>query len=169
MKTLRLIILMALTLSSAYTIEAQSKNELEATLKKCTIDKDSISEANKRLTTICDSLKKVATAYDTMYMVIKSKVLLKDFNPAQMNYLVDSLRQTGKDYAFGTLVTLNDSVSLLKMDNKRLNETIKKMNSNINERSVVIYDLRQLKLLLDENIITQLEFNEKKANLIEKL
>lgn len=164
-------LLLAITFLTAFSLlsQAQSKKEIETTLLMCTASKDSIQKEYVKVTMQYDSLKNVVTAYDSMYFALKTKVVLKDFKPTDMSAIIDSIRAGGKSSQLGSLVTINDSLTILRLDNKRLNEIIKIMNAAESERSVVIYDLRQLKQLLDENIITQLEFNEKKAKLMNKL
>ena len=168
MKT-KLTLLVVLLVVMAFSAQAQSKKEIEADLTKCLTTKDSLQTVLTGLSTSYDSISKVCVAYDTMYNAIKEKVLLDDFDPANMSDIIDSLR-TGREEAFSEITTsLNDSISILVEENTQLKETIESMKGEGDEDAEAMNDLKQLKELLDEEIITQEEFDAKKAVLLEKL
>jgi len=168
MKT-KLSVLFVLLISTVTFTQAQSKKDFEANLAKCTTTKDSIQNLLIGLSATYDSINKSCIAYDTMYNAVKDKVLLYDFDPAKMSELIDSLR-TGRDETFsGITNTLNDSISILVEENIKLKELIENKAGESDEKTKVINDLKQLKELLDAQIITQEEFDAKKAVLLEKL
>jgi hypothetical protein len=169
MKTKLSMLFVLLIVVTTFT-QAQSKKDIEADLIRCTTSKDSIQNLLTGLSAKYDSINKAYIAYDTMYNAIKEKVVLHDFDPANMSKLIDSLR-IGRDDAFsGITTTLNDSISMLEQENTKLIATIDSMATTGNEdKTQLITDLKQLKELLDAQILTQEEFDAKKSVLLEKL
>lgn len=168
MKT-KLSVLFVLLIAAVSFTQAQSKKDIEADLAKCTITKDSIQNLLTGLSSNYDSISKACIAYDTMYSAVKEKVLLYDFDPLKTSELIDSL-QTGRDGAFtGMSDTMNDSIAILVEENTKLKELIESMGGEGDEDTEIVNDLKQLKELLDAEIITQEEFDAKKAALLEKL
>jgi len=175
MKT-KLTMLSVFLMAAVTFTQAQSKKDVEADLAKtkadletCTTNKDSIQNVLAGLSTQYDSINTAYLAYDTMYRAVKEKVLLYDFDPLNMSELIDSLR-TGRDEAFaGMSDTMNDSIAILVEENTKLKELIESMGEKGDQDSEVVKDLKQLKELLDTEIITQEEFDTKKSALLEKL
>jgi predicted nucleic acid-binding Zn-ribbon protein len=169
MKTKLSMLFVLLIVVTTFT-QAQSKKDIEADLIRCTTSKDSIQNLLTGLSTKYDSINKAYIAYDTMYNAIKEKVFLHDFDPTNMSELIDSLRAGREDAFSGTTTTLNDSISMLEQENTKLIATIDSMAATSNEdKTQLINDLKQLKELLDEQILTQEEFDAKKSELLEKL
>ena len=167
MKT-KLTVLFMLVLAAVTFTQAQSKKDIEENLTRCTTTKDSIQNLLTGLSSTYDSINKACIAYDTMYNAIKEKVFQHDFDPANMSALIDSL-QTGSEEAFsGITTTLNDSISLLVQENTELKATIESMAADNDDNTKLVNDLKQLKELLDAQIITQEEFDVKKTELLEK-
>lgn len=166
MKT-KLSVLLFLFVVMGLLTQAQSKKDLEADLATCTTLKDSIQSELTGLTANYDSINSAYLAYDTMYNAVKEKVFMYDFDPVKISDLIDSLR-TGRDEAFSEITAaLNDSISILAEENAKLKETVE--GKETGEENEVISELKQLKDLLDAGILTQDEFNAKKAVLLEKL
>ena len=99
MKTKILLILLVIT-SIAF---GQSKKEKEQAQKDAQVKIDTLTKANatltttnKDLTTKSDSLSKELEKYFGLYKVIKDKVVKKDFDPAKMAVIIDSLK-AGRD------------------------------------------------------------------------
>jgi len=69
-----------------------------------------LTAENKALATKADSLSKELDTYYGLYAVIRDKVVKKDFNPARMSVIIDSLK-AGRDSltlkAAATVVTTN--------------------------------------------------------------
>jgi len=153
--------------------QAQSKKDIEKDYANCVVARDSIqdaltglSESYESLTKTCDSISNTCTIYDTMYNVIKEKVILYEFDPENISVLIDSLKSS-RESAFSDLNTsLNDSISALNEENTKLKTIIEELEST---QPGVVDNLKQLKELLDSQIITQEEFDTKKAILLEKL
>ena len=164
MKT-KLSVLFVLLMAVVTFTQAQSKKDIEADLAKCMTTKDSIQNLLTGLSATYDSINKACIAYDTMYNVIKEKVFQHDYDPANMSELIDSLR-AGRDETFSGF---NDSISILVEENTKLKELVESMGGESDEDTEIIKDLKQLKELLDSDIITQEEFDAKKTELLEKL
>jgi len=159
----KMTVLIVLFMAVGTLTLAQSKKDIEDNLAKCTATNDSIQNLLTGLSANYDSISTAMIAYDTMYKVIKEKVLLQDFDPANMSLIIDSLR-TEQSSLFAT--ALNDSLSILEQENTELKAAI---GDGGDDSEKVISELKQLKGLLDEEIITQEEFDTKKAVLLEKL
>ena len=168
----KLSVLFVLLITVVTFTHAQSKKEVEADLIKCTTAKDSIQNLLSGLSASYDSINKVCIAYDTMYNAIKEKVFLDDFDPADMSELIDSLQTeafSGTTVLNDSISVLNDSITVLQVDNAELKAKMENMTAATGDETEIVNSLKQLKDLLDANILTQEEFDAKKAVLIEKL
>lgn len=163
MKT-KLLLLSVFLILTVISTHAQSKKDIEDNLNKCTLAKDSIQKSLTGLSAKYDSIIKSFIPYDTMYHVIKDKVLMRDFNPMNMSTLLDSLRKTRNEELSGK----KDSLSILKGDNAMLKAKVDSLSNDDAVKTKVVNDLKQLKELLDAKIITQAEFDTKKEILIRK-
>ena len=168
-----LFVIMILTVTSSF---AQSKKDLESDYAKCIIAKDSIQKAltglsasHESLSKTYDSINKSYLAYDSMYRVIKARVILHEFDPVNTAKLLDSLRASRDLSMSGMTNIYNDSISVLRKENTRLQATVDSLAVLNKDNTDVVGQLKQLKELLDAQIITQAEFDAKKAVLLEKL
>ena len=164
MKTKSSLLFALLIMVATYT-QAQSKKEIEAKFASCTTAKDSIQNVLTIVSAKNDSLYMSNEGYNTMYIAIKEKLLKQDFDPKNMSALIDSLKTNS---SLGIAV-LNDSISSLHLENNKLKETITASMDVEVDKTEVVYELKQLKELLDEKILTQEEFDLKKTILLEKL
>lgn len=172
----RIAFLLGILIITVVAANAQSKKDLENDYAKCVAEKDSVvnvltslSASHEALLNTSDSLTKVCTVYDTMYMVIRDKVFHYDYDPANMASLIDSLSAT-RESAFSSLSTsLNDSIAALNTENASLKATLESLSKDQDESGKAVDDLKKLKELLDAGIITQEEFDAKKAVLLEKI
>lgn len=169
MKT-KSFLLLVLMIAAAITTLAQGKKDIAADLTSCTTARDSIqnlytqlSASHEMLTKSFDSLSRVSVAYDSMYAAIKEKVIQHDFNPGNTASLIDSLKMSRDTFT----TEMNDTISDLKGENTQLKATIETMKAESQDNTKTINDLKQLKELLDSQIITQEEFDAKKAKLLE--
>ena len=168
----KLSVLFVLLITVVTFTHAQSKKEVEADLIKSTTAKDSIQNLLTGLSVSYDSINKVCIAYDTMYNAIKEKVFLDDFDPADMSELIDSLQTeafSGTTVLNDSITVLNDSITVLQVENTELIAKIESMTAGTGGEAEIVNSLKLLKDLLDANILTQEEFDAKKAVLIEKL
>ena len=168
----KLSVLFVLLIAVVTFTHAQSKKEVEEDLIKCTSAKDSIQNLLSGLSISYDSINKVCIAYDTMYNAIKEKVFLDDFDPSNMSELIDSLQTeafSGITVLNDSITVLNDSTTVLQVENAELIAKIESMTAGTGGEDEIVNSLKLLKDLLDANILTQEEFDAKKAVLIEKL
>ena len=171
MKT-KLSMLFVLLIVMVTFTQAQSKKDIEADLIRCTTTKDSIQNLFTVLSAKYDSVSKAYITYDTMYNAIKEKVFLHDFDPANMSELIDSLQTeafSGITVLNDSITVLNDSTTVLQVENAELIAKIESMTAGTGSETEIVDSLKQLKELLDADILTQEEFDAKKAVLIEKL
>jgi len=172
----KLSVLFVLFIASVTFTHAQSKKDIEQNLSRCNAAKDSIQNLLTGLSASYDSISTAFIAYDTMYNAIKEKVLLYDFDPANMSELIDSL-SIEKSSEFTTILNdslsrlqqVSDSLSLLQQENAELKEAIASMGGDDGDKTKLVEELKQLKELLDAQIITQEEFDAKKVVILEKL
>jgi chromosome segregation ATPase len=133
---------------------------------------DSVTKSGQSLTMKLDSVSKDRDKYYGVYTSIKEKVIKYSFDPAKTSVLIDSLK-TKHDNTFSELTAnttaLSDSIKVLNAENAKLQSKIDNMATAEADKEKAINDLRQLKGLLDEKIITQEEYNAKKTKLLEKL
>lgn len=156
--------------------QAQSKKDLEQDYTACVAARDSIqqelsglSATHESLTESFDSVSNVCTRYDAMYAVIKERIFHYDFDPENMPTLLDSLQSERESAFSGLSNTLNDSIAMLKKENADLKAAIESLTEAGADKTDIVNNLKQLKELLDSNIITQEEYDAKKAKLMEKL
>ena len=169
-----LFVIMIVTVTST---QGQSKKDMENDYAKCIISKDSVqnlyaklSATHESLSKTYDSINKSYLAYDSMYRVIKARVILHEFDPVNTSKLLDSLRASRDLSMSGMTNIYNDSISVLIKENTRLQATVDSLAAeNKANGTDVVAQLKQLKELLDAQIITQAEFDAKKAVLLEKL
>jgi hypothetical protein len=150
-------------------LQAQSKKSLEKDLKTCTADRDSLQKKFASVSEANVVLNKTMIGYKSMYLTIKERIVHHDFDPADASFIIDSLKINRNKEFSGMTLSLKDSLNGLIQENAKLKATVQNMIVIKNSRSLIIYDLKQLKELLDEKIINQEEFIEKKAKLLEKL
>ncbi|HNS17645.1 MAG TPA: SHOCT domain-containing protein [Bacteroidales bacterium] len=168
MKTTLFLSVILLLVATTFT-QAQSKKDLETDYAKCITARDSLQEALTGLSAVYDSINKVCIAYDTMYSVIKKKVILHDFDPANAEALIDSLATHRESIFSGLSTSLNDSIAALHEENTELKASLEILKAEAADKTKLVNDLKQLKELLDSGIITQEEFDAKKARLLENL
>ena len=132
---------------------------------------DTLTQAKQFLTKEVDSLTKELEVYKGLYVVIKEKVLKKDFEPARFDEIVDSVRST-RDSAhkldLAPMEGLRDSVALMTKENKELKEKVDNLTAITADKSKLVAELKDLKSLLDSKVITQAEYDEKKRLVMDR-
>ncbi len=164
MKT-KLILVFAALITAVISSSAQSKKDLETSLKDCTASKDSVQKLYTSLSAKHDSIYKQYVAYDSMYSVIKEKVFLYKFDPKRTSELIDSLRASRNQVLTGQ----KDSLTMLANENATMKAKLDNLTNAEAEKEKAVSSLKQLKELLDTKIINQQEFDIKKAALLQKL
>jgi len=140
---------------------------------------DSLTNASVVLKLKLDSTSAELTKYMEVYTTLTEKVFKYNFDPAKTSFLIDSLRTTRDSTFFSASAVLSDSISVLKQQNAHLQATLDSLGLGSDpvmamavhqqEQTRAISELKDLKGLLDANIITQAEFDAKKSKLLEKL
>lgn len=132
---------------------------------------DSTSNSAKSLAGELDSVSSELVVYKGVYTTIKDQVVKYDFDPADMGTIIDSLK-AARDETFSGLTstsnTMSDSVAVLVKENTELKASIATLQAANADKEKLVGELKQLKDLLDANIITQTEFDARKAKLMEK-
>ena len=172
MKIIFLLLLSLLVTSQAYSQKKGKVDPKDVTidsLKKVTVGLtekvDSLTKSNASLTMDLDSTSKV---FDSLYIPIKNKVIKKDFDPNRTSVIIDSLRTSRDATLAGLQTTMTDSVTVLNAEITKLKTTIATMEAATANKEALILELKQLKELLDGGMISQAEYDAKKAKLMEK-
>ena len=173
-----IVFLLCIFIATA-SADAQSKKELEAQVAKLQTELDSTKTSYNSLSTVHDSTTKVLDTYIGMHKTIQEKVLHFDFAPEDMGHIIDSL-QTNRDSTLSSIMadeeSLRDTINLMSTNIDSLNATIESQKAEIAELKAQVEKfkdpsgftdeqvaaLEKLKKLLDTEIITQEEFDEKK-------
>ena len=167
-----------LCISAGIAANAQSKSDLEKIVAK-------------QKTTI-DSMSTRLAALETMYAVTKDSLLGREFDPSKFANIVDSIQNSTDSATLNILQyqakqkALTDTIASLKASNEALNETVdnavqiinmtssnpmtrEELEKGLDEtRQQLVEQLTQLKGLLDAGILTQEEYDAKKALILEK-
>jgi hypothetical protein len=118
-----------------------------------------------------DSVSKEKDKYFQVYKTMSEKAVHYKFDPAKTSMLIDSMKMH-RDSTLSGLATasaeLTDSIRILHAENAKLQMGIQDMAAKEGDKEKIIVELKQLKELLDEKIITQEEYNAKKAKLLAK-
>jgi hypothetical protein len=176
MKKLICIIIIGVFAMQAFGQDTGNEDQKEA-------QTDSLNMKIKSLTLQLDSVTGELTRYTGMYGVLYEKVFHYRFLPEKTAFLIDSLRSSRDSLTVlpvGINSMASDSVLLLLKENKALTAKIdsvklagdKEKNlipAEDVQRTRVVNDLKQLKELLDNKIITDAEFLELKKKYILKL
>lgn len=132
---------------------------------------DSLSQSTKALSMTLDSVSEDRDRYYKVYQAMSEKVMRYNFDPSKTPMLIDSMKM----YRDSTMADLNsialqlsDSIRILKSENEKLQNGIQDMTAAQVDKEKIVEELRQLKELLDEKIITQEEYNVKKTKLLAK-
>jgi hypothetical protein len=135
---------------------------------------DSLTKVNGSMSVQLDSISKDQKLYYGLYTTIKEKVILRDFDPAQMPQIIDSLR-AGRDATFAGLTaaseSLRDTLAILNQQNKQLRAQLDSLtvaSGGGGNKTELIAELKQLKELLDAKILTQPEYEAKKKIVMDK-
>ena len=135
---------------------------------------DSLTKVTGAMSVQLDSISKDQKLYYGLYTTIKDKVILRDFDPAQMPQIIDSLR-AGRDATFAGLTaasaSLRDTLVILDNQNKHLKAQLDSLavaSAAGGDKTQLIAELKQLKELLDAKILTQPEYDAKKKVVMDK-
>jgi len=159
MKKALLLLFMLVLVSQAFSQKKKDKRDPEE------IKIDSLNKANASLSAQLDSVSKDRERYYVLYTVIKEKVIKYNFDPSKAAFLIDSLKQGRESVLYDLNLKMHDTLAELNFENKKLMAELYKADT---DRDKLACELIQLKELLDAKIITQQEFDAKKAIVMEK-
>lgn len=139
--------------------------------QKLTAQLDSMSLLYDKQTIRLDSVNKDLAGHELMYTAVKEKVMRHDFDPRQTAVLIDSLK-TSREKSLSGLAketkTMSDTLARVRQENTKLKATLSGWENRAANNEQVVRDLEQLKNLLDQKIITQSEFDQRKSRLLAK-
>jgi hypothetical protein len=146
---------------------------------------DSLTKVNKTLTVQLDSVSKELVKYVGVYSTVKEKVIHYNFDPTRASYLIDSLKASRDSTAalLGMVpksTASADSIKTLIKENTALKDSVNNLKtawakdkSSLTQEEIdkakTIGNLKQLKELLDNKIISEAEFVALKKKYLEKL
>jgi peptidoglycan hydrolase CwlO-like protein len=150
--------------------DAQIDSLMQATAM-LTSKVDSLSIQSHSLSMKLDSVSKEKDRYYQVYKTVSEKVVRYKFDPSKTSTVIDSMKMD-HETTMSTLTTtsaeMTDSVRILKAENAKLQNGLQDMADSQVDKEKIIVELKQLKDLLDEKIITQEEYNVKKTKLLAK-
>lgn len=139
---------------------------------------DSLTQANAALTIKLDSVSKDRKLYYGVYTTLKEKVLLKDFDPAKLPVIIDSIRasrDSTSSLLAAPIAPLRDSLAMVTNENTALKAKVDSMSASLNtyvnngvDKSKLTAELKDLKSLLDNKVITQADYDAKKKLVMDK-
>jgi hypothetical protein len=149
---------------------------------------DSLTVSNTALYAKLDSVTKNEQLYYGLYITIKEKVLLHDFDPTRLGLIIDSIRATSSapdkttsptTAALTTVVEPlgqhKDSLFIMNHQNKLLTAKVDSMAVAIQtlerkntDKLWLVSELKDLKGLLDTKLISQSDYESKKKQVMDK-
>lgn len=151
-------------------ISAEKKDSIITKINAGSLEVDSLYKITNTLTAKLNVVSTDLERYRGVYTAIKEKVLLRDFDPEKMSQILDSLAAK-RDSTFSKLVlfaAIKDSLATLQKDYADLKTTLNFYRTEDAEKERLIKELKLLKELLDSRILTQVEFDTKKAIVLQK-
>ena len=171
MKTLFTILLVLL-------VSVQSFGQRKGKVDPKDLQIDSLTKVTALQTLQADSLTTELDKYLGVYTALSEKVFKYNFDPEKTSFLIDSLRTTRDSTFTSATDVLEDSLLLMKNKNLYLQSALDSLNLVAGQmddlaiqeqiKDTAVEDLKELKELLDSDIITQEEFDDKKKKLLEK-
>lgn len=171
MKTLFTILLVLL-------VSVQSFGQRKGKVDPKDLQIDSLTKVTALQTLQADSLTMELDKYLGVYTALSEKVFKYNFDPEKTSFLIDSLRTTRDSTFTSATDVLEDSLLLMKNKNLYLQSALDSLNLVAGQmddlaiqeqiKDTAVEDLKELKELLDSDIITQEEFDDKKKKLLEK-
>jgi len=156
-----LFLFLMLAVSAAYGAKKDKKDPKDLII-------DSLTTATKTLQNKLDSAN---GELDKVYLVLKERIVKRDFNHSQIPHVIDSIATEIDSSMTGmrsNTTTLMDSLTTLKKENEKMKGTLNGILNDESSKSRLVYELKQLKELLDAKILTPAEFDVKKTRLLEK-
>ncbi len=135
MKNISVLLIMFLACHAFGQKKKDKEKDAQAKMDTLTLANKALSDSNKKLTSKSDSISKELEKYYSLYTVIKEKVVKKEFNPARMSKIIDSLR-TGRDSAINlsgaSKKQLQDSIKRFRHINDSLRKDVDGLRYAVN-------------------------------------
>lgn len=151
-------------------VSAGKKDSIITVVNTESLEMDSLYKITNTLTAKLNVVSTELERYRGVYTAIKEKVLQRDFDPEKMSQILDSLAAK-RDSTFSKLVqfaAIKDSLATLRRDYSNLQNSLDLYKTADAEKERLIKELKLLKDLLDSRILTQVEFDTKKAIVLQK-
>lgn len=169
MKIYAILLFAVLMSAQAFGQKKGKVDPKDTTIDSLTTVNAALSVQLDSTTMTLDATAKELVKYQGLYTTIKEKVVMQDFDPADMGMIIDTL-VAARDAEIAGLnaqvKSLQDSVTILQTDNARLQAAMDQMVEGSVNKDEIIAELKQLKELLDAKILTQEEYDAKKAKLL---
>jgi hypothetical protein len=178
---MKILILSLSLLLTSIGVFSQKKSKVDP--KDAQID--TLTKVNKSLTVQLDSVSKELVKYVGVYSTIKEKIIHYNFDPTRAAYLIDSLKASRDSTSFlsGGMPKSSasvDSIKALMKENTALKDSVNNLKTTWAkdkasltqeeiDKAKTIGNLKQLKELLDNKIISEAEFVALKKKYLEKL
>lgn len=167
------LIITAAFLLASITGYSQRNSDLDpkdAQIDSLKVQIDSLTKASKSLSLQLDSVSGELVKYVGLYNTIKEKVLHYSFDPTRSAYLIDSLAASRDSTA--AMLAINRNIPVPPPDTIKAPPAVlpvAPVPAEEMERDRAINGLKQLKELLDNKIITDVEFLALKKKYLKKL
>jgi hypothetical protein len=156
----KIFIILLITLFTSQVSQAKEKVDKDAKI-------DSLTKANKELSSTLDSVTKDLVKYKEVYTVLKDRVVKQDFDPTRISIMIDSA-YTLEKATMASYAVVKDSLAFYKDENMQLKSSMNGIVEPQSANNRLIYELKQLKELLDSKILTQAEFDIRKAAILQR-
>ncbi len=183
----RTVIVLGCILFATVCIFGQNKKDLENQVTELELFLDSLHNDYHDLSAMHKSTSKELNSYQNMYEILEEKLLPYDSNPADLETIIDSLNNS-RDLIFesmmaesetlkGKIINLANDNTKLEAENVELQAEIELQKAEIEELNArpeqptnsqyIVTDeqfdaLLKIKDLLDSDILTKEEFDERK-------
>ena len=128
---------------------------------------DSLKKANAALTLQMDSVSKDLTIYKDFYNVIKERIVKHDFDPGNISHMIDSAYALD-NASTASFAIIKDSLAYYKNENASLKSSVNGITQPESVNTRLVYELKQIKDLLDSHILTPAEFDIKKEAILRR-
>jgi len=171
MKKITLFLFVMLVALQTISAKKDKTDPRDLKIDSLTKAADTLSKQVAILNLKIDTMSQDMMRYSGLYNTIKTKVLKRDFDPEKFSQIIDSLR-AGRDSSetgYSLFVTtLKDSIAILKKENETLSAMLRGLSDDEATRNRLVYELKQLKELLDSKILSPTEFDLMKKRLLQQ-
>lgn len=171
MKFILFSMLLVLTTGQVYGQKKAKVDPKDGVIDSLTTTIQGLEAEMGELRDMLESTQQEVMQYEKAREVLKTKVVKYDFPPAAMPMILDTMmtnRTKTVQALHKQIGELKDEILILQADNSRFQQAMESMKEANADPDRIAGELRQLKNLLDMGILTQEEFDQKKAKLLAK-